>query len=114
MKESTWMYIFIGVFVTLAFLNVVVFSIKRDVNFRKKYEPIAGSILIAVFFLMPVVQFWPSPLVLIFPLVAGTVIFLGLKLTKFCDRCGKFRYNRQPFEKMNYCSVCGEKFESAN
>jgi len=57
------------------------------------------------------VQFWPSPISLLVVFGIGLIVFLNFKLNKFCNTCGKFRYNRQMFEAMKYCSVCGEKFE---
>lgn len=111
MKESTWMYIFISVFVALVLANVVVFTINKNSDFKKKYQPIGGIILMVPFALLPVVALWPSPSSLIFVAGCCLVAVLNYKLTKFCDRCGKFRYNRQMFEKMDYCSVCGEKFD---
>jgi len=104
------MYVIGGIFIFLIVANFLVFSIKKEKEFKKKYMPFAGILLMTPIVAVPILQFWPSPIFLIPVLGFGVVAFLNLKLTKFCDQCGKFRYNRQVFEKMNFCSVCGEKF----
>ena len=111
MNESTWMYIFGSAFVILVAVNAIVFSVKKGTTFRKKYLRFSGIPFLMLFGLLPLVQFWPSPISLIFVPFLVFIGFLQVKLTKYCDSCDKLRYNRQMFEPMNYCSVCGEEFE---
>lgn len=110
MSESTTMYLIGGVFISLLVANAVIFSIRREPEFKRRYMPWAGVVMSLPLFALPIIQFWPSPVSLIIVFGFSLIVFLNFKLTKFCDKCGKFRYNRQMFEPMRFCSVCGEEF----
>jgi hypothetical protein len=105
------MYIWGIVFFANLIVQILIFKISKDLNFKKKFFPVSIIITGLIFLILPIYQFYPS--IIVFPIVAGAavIVFLNIKLHKFCDRCQKFRYNYTFYEAMKFCLICGEKFK---
>ena len=110
MSEKTFMIFWGILFFTILVVQGIVFKINKNSTFQKKFFPFALAINLAVFLLLPMFQFYPSPIIFVFIGVGFLIFFINIKTTKYCDVCGKFRYNKTLWEKMDFCQVCGKKF----
>ena len=50
---------------------------------------------------------WPAAL-LFLPFIA-VIIWLNIRMMRFCDACGKMMINHQWWSTMNFCPYCGAK-----
>jgi len=56
---------------------------------------------------------WRQPLQLLFVLpFIGLIIWLNIKMTRFCDSCGKMTVCQNIFKPFKYCPKCGTEYES--
>ena len=44
--------------------------------------------------------------------VSGLIAYLNIKLTRFCDHCGKTLISQNWFSPWRYCPACGSKLDS--
>lgn len=110
MSEKTFMIFWGMLFFTILVVQGIVFKVNKNSNFQKKFFPLALAINLAVFLLLPIFQFYPSPIIFVFIGIGFLIFFINIKNTKYCDVCEKFRHNKNFLEKMSFCSVCRDKF----
>jgi hypothetical protein len=113
MSEKSIMIIFVVVFIVYMLIGVAIFSLNKNVDLKKRFFPFSVIIGCLIFGSLMFIQFYPRifPILIFLPGLA-LIAYLNIKFTKFCDHCGKFRYNRTFWEKMNFCPVCGDKFNN--
>jgi hypothetical protein len=51
----------------------------------------------------------PWPATLLFVPFIGLITWLNIRMTRFCDGCGKILINQQWWTRMNFCPYCGRK-----
>jgi hypothetical protein len=105
---------FFGTWIVLGISGFIVFYLRRDVAFKRKWFPryviLAGGLF--VFFsstLMVLQSRWFSALgmlVVVVPMVV-LITYLNIKFTRFCDKCGATVYDHNWFSPMKFCSKCG-------
>lgn len=104
----------IGTWIILGIGGFVLFHLWKNVASKKKWFPrfliLEGVLFVFISTATTALHFrslW-SLCVLVFLSPAVAVItYLGIKLTKFCVRCGAVIYNGTPFFPDRYCSTCG-------
>lgn len=109
---ETVFYFFAGVWVILGLSFGLFLYLCKDVKLKRKIfavSVISAGILFIVFMF-----FWPMPgEVFIFTIAIVVVItVVNLRITKFCDDCGKMVVNQNPFSKPKFCSKCGAVLHS--
>ncbi len=84
----------------------------KNADLKRKLHPafvISAGILFILFaylLRLPTIAF-----VIIIPAVMFITI-VNLKVTKFCDECGKTNVSQNPFSIPKYCSKCGAALSS--
>ncbi len=93
-------------------ISIWILRFNKNTVLKKKFFPISVIIFCLIFASAIFAQFFPNilPIIIFYPFLA-VIAFLNIKLTKFCDKCEKFRYNYTFYEDMKFCLVCGEKFK---
>ncbi len=93
-------------------ISIWILRFNKNNALKKKFFPISVIIFCLIFASAIFVQFYPNilPLVIFYPFLV-LIAFLDIKLTKFCDKCEKFRYNSTFYEAMKFCLICGEKLK---
>ena len=107
-RETVYV-ISMGLFVMLGLIGSIVFFMSKNVIFKKRYFPwyvISIGILFGLSIIMTGIGF--IGLIVFLPAIA-LITFMNLRMTKFCDSCGKTIINRAMFSKVNFCSNCGAK-----
>lgn len=105
-------FFYAGVMIILAIGFGLFIHICKDINLKRKAFKVSvysAGILFVIFMF-----FWPIPgqwFFFITPVVV-LIIVLNLKLTRFCNECGKMVVNENPFSKPKFCSKCGVAFHS--
>ncbi|GEM_PF-579103 len=104
--------LFFVVWISSAMYQYLFFN-KQTVAFKRKYFQrgiIIGSIVFIVF-LLALFQ-WHFQMLVVFIPAVGLIAYGNLKITKFCDKCGKQVQNTNWGSKMDYCPKCGAKLGS--
>ncbi len=105
--------------VLLAVSIKLLFWTKNDVAFKRVWSP-RFTILIGVLFVLlsSTTKFLASGtfkslgmLVVEVPVVALGV-YLSIRFTKFCDRCGATVYRRNLFSRPRFCTKCGAELDA--
>ncbi len=100
--------VFVVVWAALGLVSYLFFARNKDVALKKRIFPRlaigAGAAFGLVISLMAP---WPAVL-LFFPFI-GLITWLNIRMTRFCDGCGKMLINHQWWTTMNFCSHCGAK-----
>lgn len=104
---------FFGTWIAVA---IVVFAASRRMNAaaKRRWIPRAVILLGVLFIIVETTLFvlesgsWSSLgyLALLVPLV-GSISYLQIKLTKYCDKCNATIAARSWFEPARFCSKCG-------
>jgi hypothetical protein len=112
MNEKIVVSIFGFICLLHAAISLWVLNFSKNVSLKKKFFPSSIIAFCLIFASAIFVQFYPNilPLVIFSPFLV-IIAFLNIKLTKFCDKCEKFRYNSTFYEKMEFCLKCGDKFK---
>ena len=99
--------ILFGVWILLSVSGFVLFYLKRDAAFKRKYYPwyicLAG-VLFLCFAAATGVPF--AVLAFMTPFIV-LITFLNLRGTQFCDACGRTIIQQAPFSRPEFCSKCG-------
>jgi len=88
------------------------FFFSKNVELKRKLHPVfvfsAGILFILFAYLLrlPVIAF-----VITIPAVIF-ITMVNLKVTKFCDECGKTNVSHNPFSIPKFCSKCGAALAS--
>ena len=101
--------IFFAVWVILVGVSVYFFVISTDVERkRKNFKPfLTFSGLLFLGFLWT--QDLPAAILAMAVAMVLLIIFLNIRMIRFCDSCGKTVFNRLSFSTPRFCSHCGEK-----
>lgn len=109
---------FVGTWIILAVLGFLVFRRMSAAGKRRwmpRFAVLAGILFVLFSTTLTVLQdpSWSSLRVLIFVIPAVVlIIYLNIKFTKFCDKCGATLYNYNWFDPMRFCSKCGAELDS--
>jgi hypothetical protein len=104
--------LFFVVWISSAMYQYLFFN-KQTVVFKRKYFPrivVIGSFVFIVF-LLALFQ-WHLQMLVVFIPAVGLIAYGNIKITKFCDKCGKQVQNANWGSKMDYCPKCGAKLGS--
>ena len=101
--------IFMGTWVVLGIISFFVFFISKNAaQKRKLFRPFA--IGVGVLFCVFVFLMDAHVQVFLFMVPAVTLItVINLRVTKFCDSCGRTIINNPPWSSPKYCSHCGSE-----
>jgi hypothetical protein len=110
---------FIGTWVVLGIGGFIVFYSRRDVAFNRKWFPryaiLAGVLFVFFSTTLTVLQSRSFSalglLVFMVPMVV-LIIYLNIKFTRFCDKCGATAIDYNWFSPMKFCSKCGAELIS--
>ncbi len=99
--------VFFPIFAVIAIGGVIFFYLNRNVNLKRKVL-VPGFVISSLIFLgfiysmkLPNNVFWIAvPAVIL-------ISYLNIRVTKFCDSCGRTIIGQNPFSPPNYCSKCG-------
>jgi hypothetical protein len=111
MKPDQIFPVFAVFWAILGIAFFLMFQINKNVEFKRKYFP-AAMISTGLIFAAFVTLTMPDKRTLFigYPAIA-LIMYLNIRMTKFCAKCGKTNYNHMWFTEMNYCQKCGEPFE---
>jgi hypothetical protein len=100
--------LFFAVWIALAAGGFLFFTSNKDVALKKRWFPRlafgAGALFALVVFLMA-----PWPAALLFAPFIALITWMNIRMTRFCDACGRILINHQWWSKMNFCPYCGSK-----
>lgn len=103
--------IFFGTWIVLGILSFYLFFIRNDYEFKIKYYKYF-IILVGIFFIGFVTAMGAPPKVYVTMIPAVTLImFLNIKVTRFCKNCGKTIISHIPFTSINFCPKCGSRLQ---
>jgi len=112
MTEDQIFTIFISVWAVLILVSFLLFSVNKNATFKRKVWPIFIVGIGIAFAGFVTWMFYPHPPYLIaYPAIA-LISFLNIKLTKFCDECGKTNFPQTPFSGLKFCQKCGASLEN--
>ena len=99
---------FFAVWVVLSLGSVLFFTTSKDLALKKWVFPrlVAGS---GAVFALLVGLTAPFPLFLFFAPFVALIVWLNIRMTRFCDACGRMLINHMWWSQMIYCPRCGAK-----
>jgi len=108
---------FFGTWIVLGIGGTVVFFVRKDVAFKRKWWPwyviLAGGLFVLFATAIAVLETRSlkalALLIVMVPFVALTS-YLNLRFIKFCDGCGATAYDMNWFAPMRFCPKCGTEF----
>jgi hypothetical protein len=103
--------LFFVVWVSAAIFQFSFFN-KQSAAFKRKYFPrviIIGGFVFLVFMLA--LFKWHFQMLVVFLPAIALISYGNLKITRFCDKCGRTVRNADWFSKMDYCPKCGSKLQ---
>jgi hypothetical protein len=111
---------FIGTWIILGISGFIVFYLRRDVAFKRKWYPryviLAGFHFVTFVTALAVLQsrsFSGLALSVVVLPVVVLITYLNIKFTKFCDKCGATAFDHNWFTPMRFCSKCGTEFAAS-
>lgn len=100
--------VFFAVWAALALGGFLFFALNKDVALKRRLFPrlaiAAGVLFGGVIALMA-----PWPAFLLFVPFIALIVWLNIRMTRFCGACGKILINHQWWSTMNFCPYCGAK-----
>ena len=105
---------FFIIYMTLGAIHDKLFIKSKNLAFKKKYF-ITGTVILSGFFasFTTYIVFMKIHgdfyIWLFFILVLSLITYLNIRNTKFCESCGSTIRKVFPFERNNYCEICGNK-----
>ena len=87
------------------------FATNKDVALKKRVFP-RLAIGAGVVFGLVIAAAAPWPAVLLFTPFIGVITWLNIRMTRFCDGCGKLLINHQWWSTMKFCPYCGAKLSN--
>ena len=102
---------FMLVWCLLGLTSFLFFHFNRNATLKRRVFP-AFMIVVGAMFLGVVYYFigWQQPLVFVGAVPAVVVIsYLNIRMTRFCESCGRTLYRQPLFSKPRFCSHCGAK-----
>lgn len=110
--KSAWLVIFSVAWMALAVAGILLFCVKADARFKRKYSPWHLT-LIGMLFVVSVLIEEPSlfSLIVVIPVLA-LFGYLMLHRFKFCLACDRTIVNRRRVAKKGRCPYCRAEFGS--
>jgi len=110
MKEESKVMIFLAAWVILGTSLFFWHIFNRNVSRKRRLHPWIVSAVCVLFtiFVIWISGFKTEVMVFFIPAVL-LVCLLNIKLTKFCDSCGRTLFNNGLYWKMEFCPKCGTK-----
>lgn len=97
-----------AVWAVLCIGGMMFFAFEKDVSRKRLYYPRYILFTGAAFILfVGLTTNWTSAL-FFFPFIALTM-WLNIRVTRFCDGCGRAAINRSWWTTMEFCPHCGRK-----
>jgi hypothetical protein len=100
--------VFFVIWAALAVGSLIFFTSNKDVALKKRVFPrlVIGSCAVfgLVIFIMA-----PWPAALLFAPFLALIAWLNIRMTRFCDACGKMLINHQWWSTVKFCPFCGAK-----
>jgi hypothetical protein len=108
--DPPWAFVgFILVWCILGLASFLFFHFNRNVALKRRVLPVLTVIVVAMF--LGVVYYFigsSQPLVFVFAVPAVVVIsYLNIRMTRFCNSCGKTLHQQLPFTTVRFCPHCG-------
>ncbi len=103
--------LFIGLWLVLGLGGFALFTLNKNAALKRRLRPpfvVATAVLFigSLYLMDPAGQLWLYMLPVI-ALIAG----LNLRMTKFCDTCGRTTIHPNIFSKAEFCSRCRAKLQ---
>ncbi|MEW6008415.1 MAG: hypothetical protein AB1629_02150 [Candidatus Omnitrophota bacterium] len=110
--EQTKFFIFFVIWVALGISSGFFYIFNKDVKLKRKLQPwlIVGTGVLFIAFVIWIAGIRVEVLLLVIPAVV-LISALNLKLTQFCDSCGRTLYPNLLNWKIEFCPKCGAKLE---
>lgn len=103
--------VFIAVWAALAVGGVWFFALNKDAARKRLYFP-RFAIGAGVLFGLVIAVMAPLPAILLFVPFIAFITWLNLRMTRFCDGCGRTLINQAWWARMNFCPYCGKKLDA--
>lgn len=100
--------VFVVVWAALAVGGFVFFARNKDAARKRRYFP-RLAIGAGALFALVIASMAPWPATLLFLPFIGVIAWLNIRMTRFCDGCGRTLINQAWWSKMNFCPYCGVK-----
>ena len=106
----TWIVLMLG--------GMVAVSLSKDATFKRWWFPrlmiFGGFFMVSLPTTIMVLQsdFKALAALVVFIPLISLVIYLNIKSTKFCDRCGATCRELRQFSKARFCSRCGAELDA--
>lgn len=99
---------FFVLWIALAIGGFLFFNLEKDAAQKRLYFPrfVVGA---GALFALVIALIAPWPAALLFLPFIGLISWLNIRMTRFCDACGRTLINQQWWTKMSYCPYCGKK-----
>lgn len=78
---------------------------------KRRYYPWFSVVVAVLFVVFVYVSGVPFEFIVYMSAGAVVVTFLNIKMTKFCDDCGKTIINQMTLMDSYYCGRCGVKYK---
>lgn len=100
--------VFFVLWIALAVGGFLAFHLEKDVAQKRLYFP-RYAIGTGALFALVIALMAPWPAALLFLPFIALISWLNIRMTRFCDGCGRMSINQLWWQKMNYCAYCGKK-----
>jgi hypothetical protein len=100
--------VFFFVWVALGIAGFLFFTLNKDVALKRRLFP-RLAIGAGVLFSLVIAAMAPLRAALLFIPFIGVITWINIRMTRFCDACGRTLINQQWWAKMRFCPYCGVK-----
>ena len=99
---------FFVIWIALSLGGTLFFVFSKDLALKKALFP-RLTIGAGVLFGLAVATAAPWPAALLFAPFIALISWLNIRMTRFCDACGRMLINQMWWSKMAFCPYCGTK-----
>lgn len=99
---------FVAAWAALTIGGFLFFARNKDAARRRAFFP-RLAVGAGVLFGLLIAGTAPWPATLMFLPFIGIVTWLNVRMTRFCDACGRTLISQAWWAKINFCPYCGEK-----
>ena len=111
MSDDQKFTIFISVWAVLGLISFLLFFVNKNAQLKRKIFPVFIIGIGIAFAGFVTWMFYPHPPYLIAYPAIVLISFLNIKMTKFCDECGKTNFSQNAFSALKFCQKCGASLE---
>lgn len=101
--------VIIGGWILLGIVGAVFFLGGDNAALKRKLFPYFITLICGVFFVL--IWFIQGQIPLPFFILVPVIGWLNLRMTRFCDGCGRMVISRNLFVSPKYCQGCGARLE---